>query len=178
MSAIHTIHHRTCARVAVVMALSLLASAGPRVTAQAPAKAGSQAGHGGGSRRRRVAAGQHDAERRRARRLSAADRELAGSEERGPVRGGVLHAERRSQAGARHRQGGIRHERRDGSPARELFGVPDHRIELRHAAAGSGPHPGRGAHRRRTAQRARDRARSGARQRRHEPDHSQEHRRA
>jgi hypothetical protein len=39
MSEIPTIHHRAFARVAVVMALSLLASAGPRVTAQAPAKA-------------------------------------------------------------------------------------------------------------------------------------------
>ena len=39
MSTIHTVHHRGFARVAVVMALSLLASAGPRVTAQAPAKA-------------------------------------------------------------------------------------------------------------------------------------------
>ena len=42
MRAIHTIHHRNAARVAVVTALSLLASAGPRVCAQAPAKAGAK----------------------------------------------------------------------------------------------------------------------------------------
>jgi hypothetical protein len=39
MSEIHTIHHRTFARVTVVVSLSLLVSAGSRVTAQAPAKA-------------------------------------------------------------------------------------------------------------------------------------------
>jgi hypothetical protein len=39
MSEIRTIHHRAFARVAVAMALSLLASAGPQVTAQASAKA-------------------------------------------------------------------------------------------------------------------------------------------
>jgi hypothetical protein len=38
MNDLHSIHHRAFARGAVVMALSLLASAGPRVTAQAPAK--------------------------------------------------------------------------------------------------------------------------------------------
>ena len=39
MSGIPTIHRRTFVRVGVVMALSLLVSAGPRVCAQAPAKA-------------------------------------------------------------------------------------------------------------------------------------------
>ena len=39
MGATHTIHHRTFTPVAVVTALSLLGSAGPRITAQASAKA-------------------------------------------------------------------------------------------------------------------------------------------
>ena len=39
MSGIPTIHRRTFVRVGVVMALSLLVPAGPRVSAQAPAKA-------------------------------------------------------------------------------------------------------------------------------------------
>ena len=55
--------------------------------------------------------------------------------------GGVLHAEGRGQARARHRQGGIGHERGAGRAARELLGAQDRRVPTspRSSATSCGP---------------------------------------
>ena len=106
--------------------------------------------------------------------LSAAGRELGRPEARRPLRGGVLHAEGREGARARHRQGGIRYERGPGRAARELLGVQDYRVQLPHAPARSAPDRRGGDRRVGAARGARDRARPRAGQHRHEPDHPEE----
>ena len=140
MSEIHTIERRTFARVAAVMALGLLAAGGPRVAAQAPAKpaaatpaAAAASADGGWPRAYTTPSGAA---------LVVYQPQIASWTDQKhvvAVRGGVLHAEGRREAGARHRQGGSGHERRARRAAGQLLGVPDHRIELPDAAAGSGP---------------------------------------
>ena len=141
------------ARVAVFTIVSLLGSPlAPLVAAQAPRPAG-RCGRAGCSGWR-VAACLHDSKRRHARDLPAASLELGQSEAGGSLRGRVVHGEGRDNAGARHRQGGIGHERRPGRAARELLGLQDRRAQVPHAPARSAPDRRRGARPRRCRSRS------------------------
>ena len=125
----HTIHYRACARAAVVMAVSLLHR--PGRGHRAGPGACSQAGHRGASRRRRLAARLHHPERRRAHRLSAADRELGRTRSTWSLYAAVSYS---AKGAAKPALGTVKIEADTNvavdRSAGELLGVQDHRIEL------------------------------------------------
>ena len=82
-----------------------------------------------------------------------------------------------TEAGARHPQAGVRHQRGHRRTARELHEAQDHRVELSDARARSAADRRRRNHRGDAARRPGDRARPRAGQHRHQPDHPEERRR-
>ena len=160
------------------MALSLLASAGPRVTAQAPAKAAAAKPataaapvDGGWPRASTTPSGAE---------LVVYQPQISSWPDQKNV---VLYAavSYTPKGAAKPALGTVKVESATNvATDRRLVSFSEFRITESNFSTLQRDQVGtlrRGAHRRRAAQRARDRARSRTRQRRQEPDHSEEHRR-
>ena len=181
--------HHSCIRstLAITLIVCLVLPGFVELTgAQAPAKTSTCKAHrregrhrGAGCQRtcrRRLAALLHDAQRRAHHAVPAADLQLESAEAHGRVFRRVVRGQGGREAGARDREGRVRHVGGRRAAPGELRRAQDHRDELQHARARPDARDRRRDRKGHSPGRAGHRARSRPGQRRQEPDPAEERR--